>query len=457
MPISAKNGTSDTVVRGTPYSATMPGTVKPSEAAMKAATNIQKALMNATARRFGILTLGLAGLIAAPRAALAQDPAKAAPDHYKLKLESDGRALVEGKALRRAIEQGATLDALQARSGDQLVLPSKQHGDIYGPLRFVAVLLGIPLVVGRDEQGRAFAMRDSCPHRGMPLSYGAVYGQQIECPYHGWRFDVHSGTCREIPSLTADSRLNPEKIHAIHYPCEERDGYIWAFIPERRSSSVAAPPVPSLPVYSARYQITHLAADLPCNVDHGVIGLMDPAHGPYVHQQWWWRSKASQHEKAKRFEPREAGFAMVRHEPSKNSRAYAILGGEPLTEITFRIPGLRWEHVTVGDRQVLSLTCLTPVSEAKTRITQLIWSDHPVFFLARPFIRAGARRFLKQDGDMVNLQNQGLRYDPSLMWIDDADRQAKWYQALKREWAASRREGRAFVNPVEAATLKWRS
>jgi len=65
----------------------------------------------------------------------------------KLKLERDGRALVEGKALRRAIEQGATLDALHVRSGDQLVVPSKQHGDIYGPLRFVAVLLGIPVTV----------------------------------------------------------------------------------------------------------------------------------------------------------------------------------------------------------------------------------------------------------------------------------------------------------------------
>jgi len=58
---------------------------------------------------------------------------------------------------------------------------------------------------------------------------------------------------------------------------------------------------------------------------------------------------------------------------------------------------------------------------------------------------------------MVNLQNQGLRYDPSLMWIDDADRQAKWYQQLKREWTASRREDRPFVNPVEATTLRWRS
>src|SRR5215472_4530981 len=74
-----------------------------------------------------------------------------------------------------------------------------------------ALLLGIPLVVGRDEQGRAFAMRDSCPHRGMPLSYGTVYGQQIECPYHGWRFDVHSGTCREIPSLPQTRGSTPKR------------------------------------------------------------------------------------------------------------------------------------------------------------------------------------------------------------------------------------------------------
>jgi len=176
-----------------------------------------------------------------------------------------------------------------------------------------------------------------------------------------------------------------------------------------------------------------------------------------VHQQWWWRSSTSQHEKAKAFEPRPFGFAMVRHAPSKNSRAYRLLGGAPETEIVFRLPGLRWEHVKVGQRQVLALTCLTPIAESKTRITQVIWSDHWAFTLLKPFVRAGARRFLHQDGDMVNLQNEGLRYDPPLIWIDDADRQAKWYQALKREWTASRRDGRAFVNPVEPAVLRWRS
>ena len=133
------------------------------------------------------------------------------------------------------------------------------------------------------------------------------------------------------------------------------------------------------------------------------------------------------------------------------------MDGQPLTEITFKIPGLRWEHVTVGKRQVLSLTCLTPLNASQTKITQIVWSDHPAFWLLQPLIAAGARAFLRQDGDMVNLQNEGLRYDAGLLWIDDADRQAKWYQQLKREWAQSRREGRPFVNPVEPTRLRWRS
>jgi hypothetical protein len=117
---------------------------------------------------------------------------------------------------------------------------------------------------------------------------------------------------------------------------------------------------------------------------------------------------------------------------------------------------MRWEHIQIGARQLLALTCLTPITEQKTTITQIIWSDHPVLALA-PVIKPFVRAFLHQDGDMVNLQNMGLKYDPAMLWLEDGDTQAKWYQQLKREWTASRAEGRAFVNPVQATTLKWRS
>src|SRR5690606_651066 len=61
-------------------------------------------------------------------------------------------------------------------------------------------LLGEPLLFGRAADGTPFALRDVCPHRGIPLSYGRFDGAEIECCYHGWRFDT-GGRCTAIPSL----------------------------------------------------------------------------------------------------------------------------------------------------------------------------------------------------------------------------------------------------------------
>lgn len=322
-------------------------------------------------------------------------------------------------------------------------------------------ILGEPVLLGRTRAGEAFALRDVCPHRAAPLSAGRMVpeagGESVECPYHGWRFRT-DGVCSSVPSLADGQDVDVARIRLRRYPIAESQGLVFVWMasdPRGEAEPDQAPPVFPGVVGGAPKLVDRMVFD--SHIDHAVVGLMDPAHGPYVHQNWWWRSPASQHEKAKAFEPREAGFAMVRHAPSSNSYAYRILGGAPATEIVFRLPGLRYEHIQVGARQVLSLTCLTPVNEGATRITQIMWSDHPAFTLLRPFIAGAARKFLRQDAAMVNLQNQGLAYDPALLWIDDADRQAKWYQALKREWTAARRERRPFANPVEPTVLRWRS
>lgn len=321
-------------------------------------------------------------------------------------------------------------------------------------------MLGEPVMLGRSRSGELFALRDICPHRAAPLSAGrfhrdAARAETVQCPFHGWRFGA-DGACTAIPSLTADQSMDISKIQVQRYPANESQGMVFLWMGSTAGSQPDRPP-PRFPgvVGSRPKLVDEVVFD--AHIDQVVIGLMDPAHGPFVHRQWWWRAAVSEHDKQKRFEPREQGFAMVRHEPSKNSRAYALLGGQPLTEITFRLPGLRWEYIIVGQRQVLSLTCLTPIDDARTRVTQIAWSDHPAFRILRPIIGVWTKTFLRQDGDMVQLQKQGLKYDPSLLWIEDADRQAKWYQALKREWVASRREQRPFLNPVKAATLKWRS
>ena len=333
------------------------------------------------------------------------------------------------------------------------------------------LLLGIPLLLGRKRSGEIFAMRDLCPHRGIPLSAGWFDGHHVQCKYHGWRFEPCTGQCTEIPSLTSTDTLDPTRIYASVFPCEERDGYAWVYVPPAGAGRLvpdpgsrlasALPPVPQLPKFSARFRTAHLTADLPCNVDHGIIGLMDPAHGPFVHQAWWWRSQASIHEKTKHFEPIPDGFRMSAHAPSANSAPYKLLGvyGEEITTtIDFVLPNRRLETIRAGTGEkgkwFSSLTTVTPVTPSTCRIDVVAaWN----IFLHIPFVNSIATyfgaRFVRQDQHTMIEQAQGLRYNPSLMLIDDADKPAKWYFALKQ--ARLRGTGEhPLAGPV---TLHWRS
>lgn len=319
------------------------------------------------------------------------------------------------------------------------------------------IIAGEPICIGRDEKGDPFALHDICPHRGVPLSAGCLKAGLVQCPYHGWRFGPRDGVCREIPALTEDSEIKTEKIRVRPYPVKRTGHLLWVWLSSDPKAS-EPPPIdpPTFPLLD-RKPVIDDGVRLNCHVDHAVIGLMDPAHGPYVHKQWWWRTEHSVHEKAKDFEPRDRGFAMVAHSPSSNSFAYKLLGGKPVTEITFQLPGIRTEEIRVGSKTVLSFTAVTPETDRHTRIRQLFFTDHGLFRTLSPLLKIPARTFLRQDADMVDLQARGLRFDPNLMLIDDADTQAKWYFMLKKAWARSQTSGEPFANPVQAKTLKWRS
>jgi len=57
----------------------------------------------------------------------------------------------------------------------------------------------------------------------------------------------------------------------------------------------------------------------------------------------------------------------------------------------------------------------------------------------------------------MTMQQAGLAHQPSLLLIDDADTQAKWYHRLKAEYVRARAEQRPFANPVKPRVLRWRS
>ncbi|MCH7986166.1 MAG: aromatic ring-hydroxylating dioxygenase subunit alpha [Acidobacteria bacterium] len=339
--------------------------------------------------------------------------------------------------------------------------PALRSPQVSGRKLHKAMLLGVPLVVGRTDQGQVFALRDTCPHRSMPLSDGQFDGAQVECCYHGWRFEATTGQCREIPSLVGHEKLKVERIHASSFPCEEADGYVWVYLPDPATRNSSPPPVPRLPVFSQRYRITHLAADLPSNVDHGIIGLMDPAHGPFVHQSWWWRSRRSIQVKEKTFEPIPNGFRIQAHSPSPNSAPYKLLKvyGQPTTTIEFVLPNMRFEQIRAGDKWFSSRATVTPIERNLCRIDVVAaWNIFPWFPFAVSLLRLFGRMFIEQDRLTMEKQAVGLRHSPTLMLVDDADRPAKWYFQLKAAHLEARRTGRPMEHPLKGpVTLRWRS
>lgn len=325
------------------------------------------------------------------------------------------------------------------------------------------ILLGAPVLIGRTEAGEVFALQDICPHRLVPLSEGCQIETDgvptVQCPYHGWRFGT-DGVCRLIPSLIDGQGYDPSKVKVRSYPVHEANGAIYIYISQgSRFDGAPVVPPPDFGSLPGKPKFT-LSRTFNAHMDDAVVGLMDPAHVPFVHSQWWWRPpSAGLKVKEKQFEPRDRGWAIARHAPSANSLPYRIaFGGDVTTEIMFQLPGFRWEIVQNENARLVTLTCLTPVGPKETRITQLTWwSGLPLANLAIPILKSAGRTFLDQDGEMVDLQNMGLTYQKNMLWIDDIDVQAKWYHTLKKEWSAARSEDRSFSNPINSTVLRWRS
>ena len=326
------------------------------------------------------------------------------------------------------------------------------------------ILLDGPVLIGRTKTGTAFAMRDVCPHRAAQLSAGRIVEDgaepTVECPYHGWQMRTRDGVCAKIPALTGTSTFPVEKLRTMSYPVHEEKGTLWIYIPadEKRFDGTPAVPAPTLPTAVGVKPKMRIKVPVEGPYDEAVIGLVDPAHTPFVHQQWFWRRPGDAQEKIKHYQPTEMGFQMKAHPPSSNSRAYKIIGGAMTTEIEFRLPGLRLETIRNEKHTILGLTCITPLADGKSEITQLFFWDMMLLSGLRPLVYPLAKKFLGQDGHILTQQNANIKsQNPTMMYVEEPDELAKWYLKLKREWVSSRMENRPFANPLTDATLHWKT
>ena len=61
-----------------------------------------------------------------------------------------------------------------------------------GGARAIKTLIG-EIGLFRTEDDRVFALDNLCPHKGARLSMGAIEGEFVICPMHGWKFALGDG------------------------------------------------------------------------------------------------------------------------------------------------------------------------------------------------------------------------------------------------------------------------
>jgi phenylpropionate dioxygenase-like ring-hydroxylating dioxygenase large terminal subunit len=139
-------------------------------------------------------------------------------------------------------------------------------------------IVGENLVLYRTLDGDVVALRDACPHRLAPLSFGKLKGDAIECGYHGMTFDG-AGHCIRIPG----QEIIPGNARVRAYPTAERMGLVWIWLGDSARADTAL--IYHLPQHDdARWSAAYGdALEIKTNYLNLADNLCDPAHVSFVH------------------------------------------------------------------------------------------------------------------------------------------------------------------------------
>ena len=90
---------------------------------------------------------------------------------------------------------------------------------------FIRTILDEPIVFYRNSSGKVSALLDKCPHRGAPLSTGKIVDNNIQCGYHGFKFDI-DGKCIWLPGQS----VIPKGLKVRTYPVVEKWKWVWIWL-----------------------------------------------------------------------------------------------------------------------------------------------------------------------------------------------------------------------------------
>ncbi|TAF50901.1 MAG: aromatic ring-hydroxylating dioxygenase subunit alpha [Oscillatoriales cyanobacterium] len=276
-----------------------------------------------------------------------------------------------------------------------------------------------PMAVFRDSHGKIHALEDACPHKGVELHQGKVDGDNLLCPYHGWKFNG-AGQCVNIPYYPADQKLPCAQ--ARSYPVREQYGIAWVFPGDPDLAETCAPP--QVPEYGDdNWLMIPITGHFGAHFSIANENAMDVFHG-FLHEdlQGW-------------FDPvlldlqQSEGLVKADYRVSYKGQMAKFLGiAETADEVTSRVISVRYRypHYYSSLEGVSSIHLMRlPVSPTETRSFALFFLKIrlPKWLLSvikKPLVlfveRVLFQRFLDQDIGMMEseqrnyLRNRQRRY-----------------------------------------------
>lgn len=150
------------------------------------------------------------------------------------------------------------------------------------PLR--VMFFGKAFVLFRAS-GEVVAFPDECPHRGYPLSEGAVCKGEIRCPYHGWQFNAH-GALTNLPGKSSFRARNLPAINPVRV--SEHANLIWMLNGDSEFSQ--EPHIVANHNLAGYFTISDIIESEAIDI---LENFLDPLHTHFVHP-WIIRSKSSE-------------------------------------------------------------------------------------------------------------------------------------------------------------------
>ena len=258
-------------------------------------------------------------------------------------------------------------------------------------------VLGIPLVVFRSAAGAA-ALLDRCPHRNVPLSEGKVVNSELECAYHGWRFDGQ-GACVSVPGLLDTPAGAPARC-AVRYPCEEQDGLVWVWCDPDTAPTSKPYVIPG--VSDKRYTIARLEMDLPSTLLSALENLLDVPHTAFLHAGLFRSAKVRNRITAKIRRTADGVECQYIGEPRPTGligRVLAPGGGIVEHYDRFMMPCIGQVEYKMGESShIIATQVMTPITDFLTRTYAVLAFRMPIpGAVVRPILEPVIRRILKQD------------------------------------------------------------